>query len=89
MMQLDLPTPLSALYSNKHRLEMDFPLLLDESAKVFDDLLVMKQQVNSENTLLSVCIGLLQFSSGEINDSLCILKEVIWMTREQNASKIH
>lgn len=47
MMQLDLPTPLAALYYSNTRLEMDFPLLLEESAKVFDDLLVTKQQVNS------------------------------------------
>ncbi|CAL8239064.1 unnamed protein product, partial [Gadus morhua 'NCC'] len=43
VMQLDLPTPLSTLYSST-QLEMDFSLLLVESTKVFDDLHLTKQQ---------------------------------------------
>lgn len=34
---------------------MNFPLLLIESTKVFDDLHLMKQQVNIINILLLVC----------------------------------
>ncbi|XP_056457578.1 uncharacterized protein LOC130391456 [Gadus chalcogrammus] len=41
VMQLDLPTPLSILYSST-QLEMDFSLLLVESTKVFDDLHLTK-----------------------------------------------
>ncbi|KAK7151592.1 hypothetical protein R3I94_008049 [Phoxinus phoxinus] len=37
VMQLDLPTPLSTIYSNTW-LEMGLPTLLVESAKVFDNL---------------------------------------------------
>ncbi|KAJ7996465.1 hypothetical protein DPEC_G00237350 [Dallia pectoralis] len=44
VMQLDLPAPLSTLYSSTW-LEMDFPLLLVESTKVFDDLHLTKQQL--------------------------------------------
>ena len=55
-MQLDLPTPLSTLYSST-QLEMDFSLLLVESTKVFDDLHLTKQQVNNINILLLVCHG--------------------------------
>ncbi|XP_077063316.1 uncharacterized protein LOC143715422 isoform X2 [Siphateles boraxobius] len=43
VMQLDLPTPLSAIYSSTW-LEMDLPMLLVESAKVFDNLQVTQQQ---------------------------------------------
>ncbi|CAL8359307.1 unnamed protein product [Gadus morhua 'NCC'] len=46
VMQLDLPTPLSTLYSST-QLEMDFSLLLVESTKVFDDLHLTKQQMGS------------------------------------------
>ena len=53
-MQLDLPTPLSTLYSST-QLEMDFSLLLVESTKVFNDLHLMKQQVKNINILLLVC----------------------------------
>ncbi|KAL1268558.1 hypothetical protein QQF64_033921 [Cirrhinus molitorella] len=42
-MQLDLPTPLSNLYSSAW-LEVDLPTLLVESTKVFDDLHLTQQQ---------------------------------------------
>ena len=44
--KLDLPPPLSTLYSST-RLGMDLPSLIVESVKVFDDLHLTKEQVNS------------------------------------------
>ncbi|XP_074532051.1 uncharacterized protein LOC141795161 [Halichoeres trimaculatus] len=46
VMQLDLPLPLSNLYSSS-RLEMDLSSLLVESAKVFDSLQLTQQQMGS------------------------------------------
>ena len=51
VMQLDLPPPLSTLYSST-RLGMDLPSLLVESVKVFDDLHLTKEQVNNRKCLL-------------------------------------
>ncbi|XP_056121194.1 uncharacterized protein LOC130099507 [Rhinichthys klamathensis goyatoka] len=45
VMQLDLPTPLSNIYSSTW-LEMDLPTLLVESVKVFDNLHLTQQQVS-------------------------------------------
>ncbi|CAL8255328.1 unnamed protein product [Boreogadus saida] len=49
VMQLDLPTPLSTLYSST-QLEMEFSLLLVESTKVFDDLTKQQCLIVEEET---------------------------------------
>lgn len=45
--QLDLPTPLTTLYAST-RLEMDLPALLEEGAKIFDELHLTPEQVRNE-----------------------------------------
>ncbi|XP_077080747.1 uncharacterized protein LOC143733086 [Siphateles boraxobius] len=52
VMQLDLPTPLSAIYSSTW-LEMDLPMLLVESAKVFDNLQVTQQQFKASGFVIN------------------------------------
>lgn len=45
---LDLPTPLTTLYAST-RLETDLPALLEEGAKIFEDLNLTPEQVRNEN----------------------------------------
>ncbi|XP_039551066.1 uncharacterized protein LOC120495514 isoform X2 [Pimephales promelas] len=52
VMQLDLPTPLSAIYSSTC-LEMDLPMLLIESTKVFDNLQVTQQQFKASGFVIN------------------------------------
>ncbi|KAI4812437.1 hypothetical protein KUCAC02_023824 [Chaenocephalus aceratus] len=47
--QLDLPTPLTSLYQSS-RLVLDLPALLEEGAKVFDELNLTPEQFSTEAT---------------------------------------
>ncbi|KAJ4925114.1 hypothetical protein JOQ06_017851 [Pogonophryne albipinna] len=48
--QFDLPTPLTSLYQSS-RLVLDLPALLEEGAKVFDELNLTPKQVRNRNGL--------------------------------------